>query len=194
MKYGAKGIMLALFASENPEPAGAMPNYDEVFSLGELNRVSDSPSYSEAKAYGDNALKRYVNEFKEVPIDVEVLDVTNEVASKVLGAKLDSGSSANLRFTSEDNPPYCGMSFYVNELMASNVKKYKGICYPKVKATMQGEEYTTKGDSITLTSKKLRFMGAACNDNTWKIESPYYDTEEEAINWTKSILGAAAAE
>lgn len=193
MKYGAKGIMIAPFAKENPEPEGAMPNYESAFSLGELNRVSDSPSYNEAKAYGDNALKRYVNEFKEVPIDVDVLDVTNEVASKVLGAKLDSGEQANLRFTSEDNPPYCGMSFYVNELLAGNVKKYKGICYPKVKASMQGEEYTTKGDSITLAAKRLRFMGAACNDNSWKIESPYFDTEAQAITWTKTILGGASA-
>ena len=189
MKYGAKGIMIAPFAAENPEPEGAVPNYETPFNLGELNRVSDSPSYSEAKAYGDNALKRYVNEFKEVPIEVDVLDVTNEIAGKVLGAKLDEGATGDLRFTSEDNPPYCGMSFYVNELLAAGVKKFKGICYPKVKATMQGEEYTTKGDSITLAAKKLRFMGSACNDNTWKIESKYFDTEAEAINWTKNILG-----
>lgn len=191
MKYGAKGIMIAPFAAENPEPEGAMPNYETPFNLGELNRVSDSPAYSEAKAYGDNALKRYVNEFKEVPVDVDVLDLTNEIAGKVLGAKLEEGATGDLRFTSEDNPPYCGMSFYVNELLAGGVKKFKGIFYPKVKATMQGEEYTTKGDSITLAAKKLRFMGSACNDNTWKIESKYFDTEAEAVAWTKSILGGA---
>ena len=63
MRYGAKMLMWAPFAQENAEPAGALPTYGTAKQLGELNKVTDAPAFNEAKAYGDNGLGRYVNEF-----------------------------------------------------------------------------------------------------------------------------------
>ena len=190
MKYGAKMLMWAPFAKENAEPEAARPNYGEARNLGELNRVSDSPSFNEAKAYGDNGLARYVNEFKEVGVDVTILDMTHADASAVLGATLAEGEGASLSFGAEDNAPYGGLAFYVNEMLKGNAKKYKGIFYPKVKASMQGEEYTTKGDSITLTGKTLRLVGTACESGEWKVESPYFSTEAEAKEWVNGVFTA----
>lgn len=191
MRYGAKMLMWAPFAQENAEPAGALPTYGTAKQLGELNKVTDAPAFNEAKAYGDNGLGRYVNEFKEVPVDVEILDLTNELASELVGAKLDSTEGRkDLHFNAEDNAPYGGLSFYINELLAGNVKKYKGIFYPKVKAAMQGKEYNTKGDTITLVGEKLHFLGSAAKNGDWKIESEYFATEAEAEAWVKGKLGA----
>ena len=188
MKYGAKKLMWAPFAAENAEPENARPSYGAARNLGELNRVSDSPSFKEAKAYGDNGLARYVNEFKEVGVDVTILDMTHADASAVMGATLPEGENSALSFGAEDNAPYGGLAFYVNELLKGNVKKYKGIFYPKVKASMQGEEYSTKGDSITLTGKNLRFLGTACNSGEWKVESPYFATAAEAEAWVDGVF------
>lgn len=187
--YGAKHVMFAPFAAEDPEPANSLPNYAEAFELGELNKVTDAPVFNEAKAYGSNALGRYVSEFKENPIDVEILDMTVEHASVVTGAKIDTEGDKTTHFNSEDNAPYGGLAFYINELLANNVKKYRGIFYPKAKAVMQGETYTTKGDSITLENEKLRFMGAAAKNGDWKLKSDRFDTEAEAQAWVEKMLG-----
>lgn len=193
MKYGAKMLQWAPFAAENAEPAGALPNYGTPINLGELNKVTDNPVFNEAKAFGNNALARYVAEFKEVSIDVEILDMTNTHAAAVLGASIPEGEGQDLHFGAEDNPPYGGLGFYVNELLPGNKKAYKGVFYPKVKATMQGAEYSTKGDSITLTGCKLHFLGAICSNGDWKLESDYFDTEAEAAEWVNNKVKAATA-
>lgn len=189
MIYGAKGIKWAPITAE---PAGALPTYGEARVLGELNRVADSPVFNEAKGYGDNALRRHVVKFKEAGIDVTVLDMTNENASAVMGAKIPEGAAKNLHFTANDSPPNGGMAFYINELMEENVDAFKGIFYPKVKAAMQGSEYATNGESITLTAKNLHFTASAANSSDWKIESDYFTTEAEAQQWVDSMVGATA--
>ena len=75
MEYGAKYIRWAPFAKENPEAAGELPSYEAAVSLGALNKVTESPSFNEAKGYGDNAMKVYINKFRESAIGVEVTEI-----------------------------------------------------------------------------------------------------------------------
>ena len=185
MIYGAKNI---LWAPIKAEPAGALPTYDAARRLGELNQVADSPSYNEARASGDNKTARFISMFKEVAIDVGILDMTNENASAVTGATIDDGSAKNLRFKDTDNAPYGGIAFFISELMEENVTKHKGIFYPKARAVMQGQTYDTIGQNLTLQGKKLKFTGLAANSGDWKIESPYFDTEAEANAWAEGML------
>ena len=193
MRYGAKGIMWAPFAAENPESDDALPNYGEARTLGELNKVTDNPTYNEARAYGDNTLSRFVSEFRENVVDVDILELPNDTASAVTGAKIDTTADKDLHFNSEDNAPYGGLAFYVNQLLTGNKKKYQGIFYPKLKAAMQGKEYSTKGESITLTGEKLHFVGTAAKNGDWKIQSDYFDTEADAVAWTKKKLGVTTS-
>lgn len=190
MYYGAKGIDWAPITEEK---AGALPTYGEVMRIGELNKVTDAPAFAEAKAYGDNALARHVAEFKECPLDIEVLDMPKTVVSAITGAKISEGDAKDLHFNEADNPPYGGVVFYVNELLADNRKVFTGFFYPKAKAVMQGETYSTKGESVTLTGKKLRLTASTAKNGDWKVESDYLETEEAAIAWCKAKLGAAAA-
>lgn len=200
MLYGAYGLMVALFDDENPEPEGALPNYKECFELGELNELNEAPVFSETKAYGNNRLARHVYEFKEAGVDITILDMLREHAAKISGSTLDAEGTTPraLHFGAEDNAPYCGIGFYSCEMLADNKKAYIGVVYPKGKSNMQGQAYTTKGENITLAGRKLKFLCSACKNPTkdWKLESPYFDTEEEAWNWVKTLLkpkGAAAA-
>ena len=116
MKYGAKMLQWAPFAESDPEPAGALPKYGTPMNLGKLNKVTDSPTFNEAKGYGDNALTVHVTEFKEVGIDVEVNELPNTAASAIFGAKLDAEEGQDLHFGAEDNPPYGGLAFYISKM------------------------------------------------------------------------------
>ena len=189
MIYGAKGITTAVITAE---PDNVLPTYGESFVLGELNRVADSPAFNEAKGYGDNALKRHVVKFREATVDVTVLDMSNEHAATIFGAEIPDKAAGDLHFTDKDNPPYCGLAFYINELLEDNADRFKGIFYPKVKAAMQGSEYATNGESITLTAKALHFTASAANSGDWKIESEYFETETEAQAWVANMVKATA--
>ena len=191
-KYGAKYLTWAPFAETEPDAdAAAFPKYGDPISLGSLVKVTDSPSFNEAKAFGDNALEEHVNEFKECGVAVEVTELANSVASAVLGAKIESEGGKDLVFSTEDNAPYGGLGFYINK-MVKGVKSYHGIYYPKAKAAMQGTEYATKGDSITLTGGALNFTAAAPANGKWKVESDDFPTEKAAKDWVDKKIAKAS--
>ena len=188
MEYGAKNIRVGKITAQ---PANAMPTYDKAMLLGELNQLADNPSFAEAKAAGDNnALARYIKQFTQATVDVTVLDITNEVASMVLGATIESGSTQKgLSFSGNDVAPYVGLGFYTTNLLAENVVKYKAIFYPRCKASMQGKTYDTKGDSITLSNSKLQFTASVCNkDARWKMESEFLESEAAAEAWLEALM------
>lgn len=191
MEYGAKNIRIGKITAE---PANAMPTYDQAMLLGELNQLADNPSFAEAKAAGDNnALARYIKQFTQATVDVTVLDITNEVASMVLGATIESGSTQKgLSFSGNDVAPYVGLGFYTTNLLAENVVRYKAIFYPRCKASMQGKTYDTKGDSITLSNSKLQFTASVCNKGArWKMESEFLETEAAAEAWLEALMPMA---
>lgn len=191
-KYGAKYLRWAPFAETTPDAdTASFPKYGDPISLGALVKVTDSPSFNEAKAFGDNALEEHVNEFKECGVAVEVTELANSVASAVLGAKIESEGGKDLVFSTEDNAPYGGLAFYINK-MVKGVKSYHGIYYPKAKAAMQGTEYTTKGDSITLAGGALNFTAAAPANGKWKVESDDFPTEKEAKDWVDKKIAKAS--
>ena len=190
-KYGAKYLQWAPFAAENPDALEtAFPKYGTPMNLGALVKVTDAPTFNEAKTYGDNALKEHVNEFKECGVAVEVTELSNTVASAVLGATINAEAEDDLEYATEDNAPYGGLAFYINKLV-DGVKFYHGIYYPKLKAAMQGTEYATKGANITLTGGALNFTAAAPACGKWKVDSDDFKTEAEAKDWVDGKIKAA---
>lgn len=188
MDYGAKYIRWAPFATTNPEPAGKLPTYGTAITLGALNKATDTPAFNEAKGYGDNALKVYVNKFKETVIAIETTEVPRDSMMAVSGTTLESETKENMRFRDTDKTPYGGLGFYVNKILDDGSDICMGIFYPKVKAMLQGTEYNTNGENITLSTSKLQFTGSSCNSGDWKIESEYFDTEEEAKAWVDGMF------
>lgn len=188
MEYGAKYIKWAPFAAEDPEPAGKLPKYGPAVTLGPLNKLTDTPSFNEAKGYGDNALQVYVNKFKETVLAIETTEVPRESMSAVSGTTIEDGAHKNMRFRNADKAPYGGLGFYINLLLSGNRDVCKGVFYPKVKAMLQGTEYNTSGENITLSTSKLQFTGAAAKTGDWRIESEYFDTEEEAKAWVDGMF------
>ncbi len=194
MDYGAKMLMWAPFAKEKPETAGKLPSYGEAVSLGALNKVSDAPAFNEAKGHGDNQLKVYVRKFKEGTLSAEVTELPREQMSAISGAEIEAGEHKNLRFRDTDKPPYGGLGFYVNKILDDGRDICMGVFFPKVKAMLQGTEYSTSGESITLVYGKLQFMAAACGSGDWRIYSDYFETEAEAETWLKGMFTGASTD
>lgn len=189
-KYGARYIKWAPFASSNPEPENALPNYGTAMSMNKLVKVTDNPSFAEGKIYGDDSIAEYASEFTENAIDVEISDMDNTLAAAVFGATKESNSE-DLVSGADDAAPYGGFGF-ISLKMVNGKKSYVGIFYPKCKAVPQGEEYNTKGENITFTPSKVHFVGTPANNGAWKIISKEQTTLEAAKAWLDGKLSAEA--
>lgn len=176
----------APFAETNPEPDNSLPNYGTALSMAKLVKVTDAPTYAEAKQYGDDELAEYVSEFTENPVDVETTDLSNDTAAAIYGAKIDE-TSKELSFDAEDNAPYGGFGF-ISLKMVEGKKSFVGIFYPKLKAQPQGEEFNTKGDSITFATAKMHFVGSPAKNGVWKVISEDFSTLDAAKTWVDGKL------
>lgn len=192
MEYGAKYLHWAPFSDGDAEPDSQFPLYGEPIRLEDLALVSDAPQFNEAKGYGDDALSRYIREFREADLNVEVLDIEREKMAAITGAQIMEG--VGLAFGTDDNAPYGGLAFYTRNLGKDGKVFFEGVYYVKAKANMQGKTYTTKGESITLTNEKLSFKAAACKGNgKWKVISDErFDEETQAQAWVLARLGKGA--
>lgn len=201
MNYGAKYIRWAPFktgAEGGAEPAGKLPVYGEAVTLGKLNKLTENPSFNEAKGYGSNSLAVYLNKFKEATLSVETTEVPRSSMSAVCGTTLEDdqlqpagGSPSkrqNMRFRDSDKAPYGGLACYVNKILDDGRDVCVGIYYPKTKAMLQGVEYNTNGENITLSTSKLQFTASSCGSADWKIESDYFDNEDDAQAWVDGML------
>lgn len=191
MEYGAKFLHWAPFAAENAEPDGTFPNYGTPVRLFDLTLLSDAPQFNETKAYGDDALARYLREFREADVSVEVLDIEREKLSAITGAEVMEG--VGLTFGTDDNAPYGGLAFYTRNLDKDNKTYFEGVYYVKVKASVDGKTYTTKGETTQLTNEKLTFKAAPCKGNgKWKaISDERFNKEADAQAWVLARLGGA---
>ena len=187
-RYGAKYIRWAPFAEQNPEPAGAFPSYGTAIGLAEMQKVSDNPNFAEGTQYGDDGLQEYMNEFRDADVDIEVTDLPVDIEKPVLGVTHTAKTGSIVCVNVADTPPYGGVGF-VSCIIRKNVRKYQAIIYPKAKAAMQGDEYVTKGESLTLSGGKLKFKIAACETGDWKLKSTYQETEAAAKALVDDFFG-----
>ena len=59
---------------------------------------------------------------------LNVLELPNETASAVTGAKIDSTEgSKDIHFSSNDTAPYGGLGYHTSNIKADGSKYYKGI-------------------------------------------------------------------
>lgn len=177
-KYGAKYVK---WAKQATTPENALPTYNAPISLSKLVKVSETPNFSEGSIYGDNEMAEYAAEFVDADLNVEVTDITAEVAGQVFGATVDP-ENGDVAYGTEDGQPYGGLAF-ISCRVNNGTKSFVGIFYPVVKGVLNGDEFETKGDSITFSTGSIKFKATGANNSKWKITSGNLTTEEAAKAW-----------
>ena len=178
-QYGAAYLR---WAPITEEPDGELPKYGDPISLGELNKVTDAPTYSTVTADGDNRVVDSLDEFTGGTIDAAVPELENAVAAKIFGIT-QTNEDGDLDFSVTDAAPYGGLAFYLNKVKGSK-KFFQGVFYPKTKAVPQGHEYATKAKSgLVLTGGKIHFNWESPKFGKYLTFSAPFDTEAEAKAW-----------
>lgn len=182
-KYGAKYVK---WAKQATTPENALPTYNAAISLSKLVKVSENPSFSEGSLYGDNELAEFATEFVEAELNVEVTDITAEVAGQVFGATVDE-SSGDISYSTDDGQPYGGLAF-VSCRVNNGTKSFVGVFYPVVKGVPSGDEFETKGNSITFSTGSIKFKATGAANSKWKITSGDLTTETAAKAWVDACF------
>lgn len=175
--FGAKYIK---FAPIKTEPASGKPTYEDAVYLGELVKAELTITLASGEIYGDDRLVEKVEEFSSGSLAVEVVDMTDEIESKVFGSTFSSTSSELVDKTS-DTIPNGGVGYY-KSMIRNGKKCYKAYFYPKCKAAPGTDSANTKNSSITLASTPFTFTVFEPNDGDWRHRKTF-DTEAEAKTW-----------
>lgn len=184
--YGASNPYFALI---DTEPETGLPTYKTGVKIAMLISSGDSPTYTKASLYADDGKAEEVEEFVEATVDVSLDDVSIENKALMFGTEMSE--DGELTFKGDDTAPYGGYGFYVRK-MKNNVKKFLGILYPKVKASLGSVTYNTKGESITFAPTSVTFSASETASYAWKVEKEF-DTEAEALAWVKEKLNITEA-
>jgi hypothetical protein len=193
VKYGARHAQVATIKTN---PAGKLPTYEELLSLGGLRKCGISITMASGELYMDDRLALKVDEFSSGICDLETGDVDDEVLAQILGAKIETGT---ILYKSDDVPPRVGISFYAafkatedaGTLKTGDIY-YRGVYLPVAQAQIGDDTYETQENSIKFGSTNTKFTIFASNDNTWKKTS-ILKTEEEAVAWCDKMLGKTPA-
>lgn len=189
--FGARHLQWAPFAATDADvDATAFPKYGKPMNLGPLVAVTDTINTVEAENHGDDELQEYASEFQKLTVDAEITELPLEVAAALYGSTLDS-DGGDLELGSSDDAPWGGLGFYISkQAKVGGVQKkfFEGVYYPKLKASVQGATYNTKGQSITFANGKVHFTGTTCAKGKYKVLSKNFETAVEAKAWVDAKI------
>jgi hypothetical protein len=155
---------------------------------------SVAPTFAEAAlACDDDPHGEYEKEFVEADVtlgtDTVPVDV-NEVLFGATASASASGTGAEVNvvtYKKDDQANEVGTAVIGDEVL-HGVKKWVAVFLPRVKYADPGEDFETKGSSITYKTPSITGKAYAEADGTWRKRA-VFGTEAEAIAWIESCFG-----
>lgn len=188
MRYGAKGAYWAPF--DGDEPKDEMPTYGPALEFGGINESNDTINFASASAYSDNQKKFEIKEFSNGTISTKTLDQPIPVASAILGTATDNdGGQA---YGGDDDQPFGAYGFYCTRIDGNKKKYHEVVFYPKVQGSVEGSNYKTKEDGITLEYDSIQFNMYQANCGLYKI-TKRFNEESGAINYLAGLFTGTSA-
>lgn len=188
-KYGARYSRWAPWAADfDDTDATKIPKYGTVVNIGQLNKASENLNFNEGSLPGDDQIVLYEKAFKDGTVDVESVYLAIKDAAAILGASCDEENG--LAHGDDDKAPYGGYGAITHHV--SKTKSYfQAVFYPKVKASVTGETYETRGDNINFTADKLSLHVESPACRKYKIVKDF-DSEDAAKSYIDGLFAGTA--
>lgn len=172
-----------VWAPITSEEGNALPKYGTVMDFSEFEKVTEALTQAEARYYSNDAMSESTAEFSYCTLTYSHKGMTDELNSAIYGADYTDGE---VTYGGDDNPPLGGFGFH-RTIMDKGVKYYEGVFYPRVKASLTGGEYATKGENVTFVGETTTLIAYECKDakRTWK-KTQLFATAEEAKAWVRT--------
>ena len=155
---------------------------------------SVAPTFAEAAlACDDDPHGEYEKEFVEADVtlgtDTVPVDV-NEVLFGATASASASGTGAEVNvvtYKKDDQANEVGTAVIGDEVL-HGVKKWVAVFLPRVKYADPGENFETKGSSITYKTPSITGKAYAEADGTWRKRA-VFGSEAEAVAWIEACFG-----
>jgi phi13 family phage major tail protein len=140
-----------------------------------------SVEVAEAILYADDGVDEVITEFISGELKLNVNDLASADLAVLLGQTQDDD---NVVYAGEnDDPPYVAIGFRAKKPSGM----YKYIWLYKVKFTIPGEKYATKGDNIEFTTPEITGKFIKRPDGLWKADHVAAPTETAAASWFTAV-------
>lgn len=190
--FDLKGIRCAKYAKKDDGV-----EYSEHTSVGDAMNCNLELRFAEGRLYAESSLSEYMKSatggtvsigVKYIPYDAQVLMYKAAKVARTLATKPING----IKFTKKSNGQYVGVAFYAPD-MIDEVEKYTCVFIPKALFGPPSMVYQTKGESITFQAPTTtgEFLPNSNGDGDL-LEVAVCETEDDAIAWTKQVLGEPA--
>lgn len=185
------GAKYPRFAQIKTEPENALPQYNTpITTIGELIAANLTLNYASGELYSDDALNMKVDEFANGAIAMENDGLESEVYAALFGATMDASESGLVIHSADDAAPYGGLGYYTRMRDKTGKVYYEGHFFPKVVASLNGSNASTKSGSINFTTANVTFTVMKCgNGQFWLHE--VFETEALAKKFVDDHLTTA---
>ena len=158
------GMKHVVAAPIKTEVAGQAVTYDTGVEIGAAISATVTINRNTEGLYANDALKESDNSITGGTIDLNIDDISDDAAEKILGVKKTAGESQTPTVFHEtgEAAPYVGIGYYrVRRL--NGVESYRAYWYHKTQLSMANETANTKAGSITflLGSFLYSFKGSS---------------------------------
>lgn len=192
--FDLKGIRCAKYNKKD-----SAVEYSDHTSVGDAMNCNLELRFAEGRLYAEGSLSEYMKSatggtisigVKYIHYDAQVLLYKAVKAIRTMLSKPVNG----IKFTKKSNGQYVGVSFYAPD-MIDEEEKYTCVFISKALFGPPSMAYQTKGESITFQTPTTtgEFLPAN-NAEGDLLEVAVCDTEDEAIAWTKLVLGETETE
>lgn len=190
------GLMGFYVGKYNEE--GDKETYTEGRKLTKAVQATITYNKSEAELYADNGLDDKVNVITKVDMSITPNDSLDEEWLAICGIEKSTNALGNSEATEtyalKDNSEgdFIGIG-YISTKRQSGIEKSVVYFYPKCKFyPSDSESFDTRGETIQFSTAAITGTGYKDKSNVY-VYRQFFDTEAEAENALKKILGIGAA-
>lgn len=197
-----KGLARPVFGEYGYD--GAKVTYRKGFVAGNAIEYSAEIETSDDNPlYGDNRIiENDYGTFNKGTLKLNTSDMDQETSKSMLGVKevkRTVGETSVTELVYDDDAKQTPKGFGVIETHQINDEdKYRAVVLAKVTPKIPAEAATTKGEAIEWQTKEVEctiLISEEVSENynrPWKFEA-WFDSEEEAFKYLKTVLGVADA-
>lgn len=141
--------------------------------------------------YADDGAAESVGGFSSGTLTITVDELPIEIAATIFGIEADTSTQpagSILTFDDDTMPPYLGYGVIVPKVR-NNIKTWMAVMLTKIKFSIPGETYATKGETVEFGTPQL--TATVMRDDTakhgWRKWAEF-GTEEAADTWLNTQL------
>ena len=142
--------------------------------------------------YADDGASESISGFSRGTLTLGIDNLSIADAALIFGITADTistpGDGTGVAFDDDTEPPYLGYGVIV-PMIKNGAHSYRAILLPKIKFTLPGESFETKGETVSFVTPEL--TATVVRDDSTKHQWRYladFATEALAEAWIKSKL------